>query len=62
MQSEQNSGPSNISSYRPSPTALKAAVRAVLPAIKERAVTTERARRVEDQRYRHEPATGEISR
>ena len=58
MQSEQNSGPSNISSYRPSPTALKAAVRAVLPAIKERAVTTERARRVPRENIEALRATG----
>jgi hypothetical protein len=33
-------------SYRPSPSALKTAVRNVLPPIKERAAATERARQV----------------
>jgi alkylation response protein AidB-like acyl-CoA dehydrogenase len=37
---------SSVSYYRPSPSALKAAVREVLPQIKERAATTERLRQV----------------
>jgi resorcinol 4-hydroxylase (FADH2) len=37
---------SNVSAYRPSPVALKAALREALPSIKERAAKTERSRQV----------------
>ena len=46
MHAEQRLRDSNASSYRPSPVALKAAMREALPAIKERAVATERSRQV----------------
>jgi alkylation response protein AidB-like acyl-CoA dehydrogenase/flavin reductase (DIM6/NTAB) family NADH-FMN oxidoreductase RutF len=44
MAVEQSIGESNVSTYRPSPAALKTAIRAALPAIKQRALATERAR------------------
>jgi resorcinol 4-hydroxylase (FADH2) len=43
---EQSQSGTNISYYRPSPLALKAAVREALPQIRERAATTERLRQV----------------
>jgi alkylation response protein AidB-like acyl-CoA dehydrogenase len=46
MHAEQSLRGANASSYRPSPVALKAAVREALAAIKERAITTERSRQV----------------
>jgi alkylation response protein AidB-like acyl-CoA dehydrogenase len=46
MHAEQSLRGANASSYRPSPVALKAAVREALPAIKERAVATEQSRRI----------------
>jgi alkylation response protein AidB-like acyl-CoA dehydrogenase len=46
MHAEQSLRGATASSYRPSPVALKAAVREALPAIKERAVATEQCRQV----------------
>jgi alkylation response protein AidB-like acyl-CoA dehydrogenase len=46
MHAEPSLSGANASSYRPSPVALKAAMREALPAIKERAVVTERSRQV----------------
>ena len=46
MQSTNSNITGNVSYYRPSPAALKAAIREALPAIKERAAATERSRQV----------------
>jgi resorcinol 4-hydroxylase (FADH2) len=46
MHAEQSLRDANATSYRPSPVALKAAVREALPPIKERAVATEQSRRI----------------
>ncbi len=58
MSAEQNLNASSATSYRPSPLALKTAVREALPQIKERALSTERSRHVPMENVEALRATG----